>query len=252
MKSLAAAVALTVFAGGVSAQGFVTPDGYGWSRGSAATTYFEWDDFTSVGGPNTPDVGAFPAVLPDGWATPDVVELSGNGFVTSTGNIYSFSGPIEVEVVVPAEPVPGGTTTVLLQTRTQGREIDAATVNCGGLAPAEVVELYRFNLGPDGIGGGFLVETLWRFEVPADGTVILGFVSSGESMSLDSIAVDTFGQAAAACLADVNGDGSVTPSDFSAWIAAFNAQGPGCDQNGDGSCSAADFSAWINNFNAGC
>lgn len=54
------------------------------------------------------------------------------------------------------------------------------------------------------------------------------------------------------CPADTNGDGSLTPADFSAWIAAFNAQSPACDQNGDALCSPADFSAWIAGFNAGC
>jgi hypothetical protein len=54
------------------------------------------------------------------------------------------------------------------------------------------------------------------------------------------------------CPADVNGDGMLTPADFSAWIAAFNAQAPGCDQNGDGQCLPNDFSAWVANFNAGC
>ena len=54
------------------------------------------------------------------------------------------------------------------------------------------------------------------------------------------------------CLADTNGDGAVTPADFSAWVAAFNAMAPQCDQNGDGSCTPADFSAWVANYNAGC
>ena len=54
------------------------------------------------------------------------------------------------------------------------------------------------------------------------------------------------------CLADVNHDGSLTPADFTAWIAAFNANAPECDQNGDGSCDPTDFTAWIANFNAGC
>ncbi|MFI4872134.1 MAG: GC-type dockerin domain-anchored protein [Phycisphaerales bacterium JB061] len=54
------------------------------------------------------------------------------------------------------------------------------------------------------------------------------------------------------CLADVNGDGAVTPTDFSAWVGAFNNNLPGCDQNGDGKCTPTDFSAWIGNFNAGC
>ena len=54
------------------------------------------------------------------------------------------------------------------------------------------------------------------------------------------------------CLPDVNGDGMVTPTDFTAWINAFNNNLPECDQNGDGACTPTDFTAWINNFNAGC
>ena len=54
------------------------------------------------------------------------------------------------------------------------------------------------------------------------------------------------------CVADTNGDGMLSPADFSAWVAAFNAMAPECDQNSDGLCSPADFSAWVANYNAGC
>jgi len=54
------------------------------------------------------------------------------------------------------------------------------------------------------------------------------------------------------CLADVNGDGNLSPTDFTAWINAFNNNLLGCDQNVDGSCTPTDFTAWIANFNAGC
>ncbi len=54
------------------------------------------------------------------------------------------------------------------------------------------------------------------------------------------------------CLPDVNGDGMLTPADFTAWINAFNNADPGCDQNQDGMCTPSDFTAWIANFNAGC
>ena len=54
------------------------------------------------------------------------------------------------------------------------------------------------------------------------------------------------------CLADTNGDGLVSPADFSAWVSAFNAMALECDQNGDSVCSPADFSAWVANFNTGC
>ncbi|MEO1534753.1 MAG: GC-type dockerin domain-anchored protein [Planctomycetota bacterium] len=58
--------------------------------------------------------------------------------------------------------------------------------------------------------------------------------------------------AEADCPADVNGDGLVSPSDFNAWVIAFNNQLPECDQNGDGLCNPGDFNAWVLNFNAGC
>ncbi|RNC80336.1 MAG: hypothetical protein ED559_00520 [Phycisphaera sp.] len=54
------------------------------------------------------------------------------------------------------------------------------------------------------------------------------------------------------CPADTNGDGMLTPADFTAWINAFNNNLPECDQNGDGACTPTDFTAWIANFNAGC
>lgn len=54
------------------------------------------------------------------------------------------------------------------------------------------------------------------------------------------------------CVADVNGDGMLSPTDFTAWVGAFNANLPGCDQNNDGSCTPTDFTAWIGNYNAGC
>ncbi len=54
------------------------------------------------------------------------------------------------------------------------------------------------------------------------------------------------------CPADTNHDDILSPADFTAWIAAFNAQAPECDQNGDSLCTPADFTAWIANYNAGC
>ena len=54
------------------------------------------------------------------------------------------------------------------------------------------------------------------------------------------------------CVADTNGDGSVTPADFNAWILAYVLREPACDQNGDGVCNPSDFNAWVVNFNNGC
>ena len=69
-------------------------------------------------------------------------------------------------------------------------------------------------------------------------------ISNGASLTIEPAPSD--------CPPDTNGDGLVTPADFNAWILAFNAQAPECDQNGDGLCTPADFNAWILNFNAGC
>ena len=225
---------------------FVTPDGYGWTRGTANTVWGEWDDFSSASGPNTPDVGTFPAPLPAGWQELAATCITPSAFLTSTGNIYSFSEPIEFEIVVPSYDVSGSTTAILLQTRTLGSQVDPKTVTCNELPPVEVVETMRVD-----VGQGFLVQTLWRFEVSASSSHLIEFGAIASSMSLDGLAVDTY-TTQAACLADVNGDGSVTPTDFSAWVAAFNNNLPGCDQNGDGACSPTDFSAWITNYNNGC
>lgn len=92
-------------------------------------------------------------------------------------------------------------------------------------------------------------------DISADGTTIVGtayrddwFGGGGPSVRLEAFVIRTGGS----CAADVNNDGALTPTDFTAWIGAFNDGLPACDQNNDGSCTPTDFSAWINNYNAGC
>lgn len=242
------ALAVFVLASPVLGQGFVTPTQFGWDRGDPGTTYYAWEDFVSATGANPPDIAAIP--LSVGGVSASLIETTGTAFRTSTGNIYSITTVVEFEVTVPAEAGSGETTTVLLQTRTQGREVDPASVLADGLPPVEVVELFRFQLGPDDIFGGFLIDTAYRFEVPSGNPVVIGFAASDTSMSLDRVSVDT--RTTPSCRADVNGDGAVLPNDFSAWIMAFNAGDPRADQNGDGLVLPNDFSAWIANFNAGC
>lgn len=54
------------------------------------------------------------------------------------------------------------------------------------------------------------------------------------------------------CPADQNQDGQVTPTDFGAWLANYNADNPIADVNGNGSVEPTDFGAWLAAFNAGC
>ena len=71
--------------------------------------------------------------------------------------------------------------------------------------------------------------------------------------AVDAISFESFGcEPVASCVADTNGDGALSPADFTAWVAAFNAMSQACDQNGDMSSTPADFTAWVANFNAGC
>ncbi|MFI4871644.1 MAG: GC-type dockerin domain-anchored protein [Phycisphaerales bacterium JB061] len=71
--------------------------------------------------------------------------------------------------------------------------------------------------------------------------------------AVDDLLFESFGCTPVdTCLADTNNDGILSPADFSAWVAAFNAMDPACDQNADEACTPADFSAWVANFNAGC
>jgi hypothetical protein len=51
--------------------------------------------------------------------------------------------------------------------------------------------------------------------------------------------------------ADQNGDGSVTPTDFTAWISNFNSNDLMADVNQDGAVTPTDFTAWIGAFNQG-
>ncbi len=94
---------------------------------------------------------------------------------------------------------------------------------------------------------GFQIDGLTG--ISQDGTKIVG-VGSYPANYPDyySILIDLD----TSCVADANGDGQLTPADFTAWIAAFNESSVECDQNDDGSCTPADFTAWIANYNAGC
>jgi hypothetical protein len=73
---------------------------------------------------------------------------------------------------------------------------------------------------------------------------------TSDDLNADGIPDECPGQMTRLC-ADVNNDGAVTPTDFTAWINAFNTQNYRGDQNGDGLVTPTDFTAWIANFNQG-
>ena len=96
--------------------------------------------------------------------------------------------------------------------------------------------------GPDGVD--VYGESREPFDDP--GVINIGLGAGGY---LDIGAVESRG---ASCLADVNGDGDLTPTDFSAWVGAYQRGDAIADQNRDGVLTPTDFSAWVNNYTNGC
>jgi hypothetical protein len=160
-------------------------------------------------------LGTLPDV-PQGIGSSSAMSVTDDGSVITGWNRYSFS--------------PGGPQTAFVWTQATGM-IPAAEYleTVYGVDIDDNLHVRTALVSPDGstfcIGGITIDELRYRY-------VII-------DVSPD-------------CTADTNGDGSVTPSDFTAWINAFNNNLPECDQNGDGNCTPTDFSAWIANFNAGC
>ncbi len=193
--ALSGALIVVLVASAPASADFVVPDGsnFEWTRGvTPNSTAAQWETFTSPAGPNAPAAGAFaggtlPGAAP-AWNTFDRNTFS---FITGGGNIYSFAGVVAPQVDVPSFGLGSGyTTTILLQTRIQGTEINPASLLIDGVAPVQVTELFRQPLG--GFGGA-LVDTLWRFELPGNASgYTIRFEALSSSMSLDRIAVDTF------------------------------------------------------------
>lgn len=194
MSAAVSTLVLMVVAGPALAD-FSVPDGnnFGWTRGvTANSTYAQWESFTSPAGPNVPDAGQFiGGALPGSAPAWNVFDTSGGSFVTGGGNIYAPAAATSISVIVPGFDLGGSyTTTVLLQVRTQGTEPLASSFSIGGVQPVQTQELLRQPLGGF---GGFLVDALYRFELPGNANgYTLRFDAAASSMSLDRVAVDTF------------------------------------------------------------
>lgn len=185
-------VTVLAFAGAAEAD-FLIPDGVNvpWTRGvSSPSAYGQWDVFTSAAGPNSPDVGqSVTGSLAAGAPEFNVSVTGATATLLGNGDIYSANSTEFVTVTVPSFGLGGGyTTSILLQVRTQGFEINPASVLINGVAPASVTELSRVSLGAQGA----MVETAYLWNLPgSDSSYSIAF-NGGPFFSLDRIAVDEF------------------------------------------------------------
>jgi hypothetical protein len=179
----------------VASADFVVPNGtnYDWTRGATAGSAFaQWESFSSPAGQNNPDVGTYTGGTFDASAPAwNVKDISGGSFITSGGNIYAAGAPAQIRASVPNFGFGAGyQTTILVQVRTLGTEINASTVNLDGAAPTSTTELLRESFGGP---GGFRIDTLYTFVVSGNAAGYnFGFNANETSLSLDRVAIDTY------------------------------------------------------------
>jgi hypothetical protein len=257
-SALALMAAATLGAAAPALADFTTPDAFGWARGAANSTHFQWEIFTSTAGPNAPDVASFPSPLPAGWAAPNVTDASVGSFVTGSGNIYNMGLPLQITATSPSYDLgPGLTTRIVMQVRTQGTEIAPASVTVNGVAPLQSQELSRQPLG--GFGGS-IVEVLYYFELPGNAPAYTAVFNAAEgSMSLDRLSIDAVALEAG-CAPDWNNDTVVNSNDISAYLTAWLASVQGgtlaADFNNDMLVNSNDISSfltgWLDAVQNGC
>ena len=120
--------------------------------------------------------------------------------------------------------------------------------------------LRTYRVETDAAGASLYIDDVLAVEVPYDNLhpSVRNTANFGTDSRLIAGSADTlweylvFSDIPLLCAADTNEDGILSPTDFTAWVAAFNASCGNCDQNNDGQCTPTDFTAWIANFNAGC
>ncbi|MEN1678627.1 MAG: hypothetical protein AAGJ46_03485 [Planctomycetota bacterium] len=223
-----------------------------WARNSPGSGYAQWDTFTVPFGPpgadeNTPDFGDFNA------ADAQVEQTVQGGFITSGGNIYSFSSATAFEVTMPGNVVsPGSDAYFVAQIATLGNVIATPSVT---LSYGDTFEELPFDgslLTEDFESFGQSQTTVFYWQlngVDPNNDFLLKFAAGGSSMSLDQLVIDTLTVGGSAP-GDLDGNGAVEIADYLAWRDNFGTAGPGGDGNADGIVDAADFTLWRDNYAA--
>lgn len=205
LKTLSCLALVALLAGQANAA-FVVPDSAAapfedWSRGAADSVYAEWDSFSvAYDAPgNAPDVGASPSSGSPSGADAVLTGLEPSAFVVSSGNIYSFSAPPAFSLSTPGHGYGGGyNTRVAAQIGVQGNPLDSGSLLLtynDGSADVTAAPDYLLNRGLDGAKTEWLA--VWDIAGYNPAATQIDFMASGSSMSLDTLAVDTFTQTGA-------------------------------------------------------
>lgn len=268
-----ACLLLTGSAFGEDATSFIDPSD--WTAGDPDSTYQEWDVLTVNTG-NLPDLGYLtnPAISAD-----PVLDILPPGFVSSSGNTYSYAGDYGVETLVYNHGgdygvggyVPGDGAYVMVQyAATQNPDCECAFYD-------DTIELVDLNGDP--IPGG-ANEDIINYEVLFEGwvpspygdvlqeEVLIEFYLPGYTgdfrfhgdlivhAGLRQLQVDTMIMGDAVD-GDVDGDGDVDLADLAALLASFGlcdgdpGFNPAADIDANGCVDLADLAALLANFGYG-
>lgn len=172
--------------------GFRTPDQAvwgGWTRGDDGTHYAEWDLFIDS------------AVHGERTATPDIGQQSANDihlqwnpgtFVTSTGNLYSFSVPQQFTIRLPELNATNALRAVL-QLETQGPQIDYDGVKLNGRQPDFNAVAFIDTEFETVAGKTELVHNVFYWDLSESDTELVFRFDGSAHMSLSQVAVDVGG-----------------------------------------------------------
>lgn len=153
-----------------------------WGSASPAD-YAAWHTFDSATD-DTPDVGA----------NAGIYETTGNAFVASSGNLYSWSGPAAYTLAL-SDIAIGDVFDVYVRVSTVGSTFDRlATLD--GVA-ASFVQSYASSADFGSFGGGYLEEGYWKWENVSTNTGWLVFnLNAKAHTGVDQLAIATFAVAA--------------------------------------------------------
>jgi hypothetical protein len=196
------------------------------------------------------------------WGSPlcdGSCSLPGTGTLARSGNWFAWFGGTgsfgDSSLVRQTVNVPAGVSTVTFWFRGDSTRTDNADFMTVRIDGSSVLTITSNDVRP---GGAFFGSTyrLVTVNVPGGpGPRVLEFsasVNGGfEQTPLTNFLVDDV-SSGSGCVADCDGSGGLSPSDFTCFLSKYRAGDPYGDCDGSGSLSPADFTCYLGKYRAGC